>query len=707
MCGIAWILFDDDKGPFTSPSTQAGDDDNPTSTSSAYDVLRESLSLAISRRGPDLPTKSISMKVEQLHGSMRNCCLMASVLHLRGDAPMEQPMIRSDENHVFALAWNGECYGGPISSLEDDLKFSDESDTGVIMSLIQSAIVSAEGSNSDATKEIANALKSVKGEYSFIFYHFNKNMDSHRLYFGRDCLGRRSLLIHRDKEASGQSQKFVLSSVIGTSETEAFDFEEVLPGKIYNLDVQTMELQNLVMSGSVKFSESEEQSPTLVQRALEVTAGRNISSSMITAAANLHEKLSIAVKRRVNAVNRKLPQKSEDMENIASIGVLFSGGIDSVVLAALAHIHVPSNEAIDLINVAFSSGSITGIKTAMETPDRIAAILSYRELMQKWPNRNWRFVSVDVEYDEVLENEQRICSLIHPLSTQMDFNIGAAMWFASGAYGSIDSSAIPEPTNKFTSENNPLVRFSRKVNLSDPPEKSVCSRHGCEKYCLPGCVFSACRLCCTCYQKPISSFLAGPSRVCFAHLDTKKKKAPKSKQKTRLVQHTRSPLSQKKSAKSFTKNYKSPAKVMLLGIGADELMAGYGRHRKVYEKGGYVALENELKMEAARIWTRNLGRDDRCISDQGREARFPFLDEDVVRYLTTLPITDICDMKQPPGEGDKMILRIVAKMLGVEVCSNLVKRAIQFGSRVAKASDVYHFGSSRNANGKSIHPGSK
>ena len=32
------------------------------------------------------------------------------------------------------------------------------------------------------------------------------------------------------------------------------------------------------------------------------------------------------------------------------------------------------------------------------------------------------------------------------------------------------------------------------------------------------------------------------------------------------------------------------------------------------------------------------GRDDRCISDHGREAWFPFLDEKVVRFLQETPL---------------------------------------------------------------------
>ena len=83
---------------------------------------------------------------------------------------------------------------------------------------------------------------------------------------------------------------------------------------------------------------------------------------------------------------------------------------------------------------------------------------------------------------------------------------------------------------------------------------------------------------------------------------------------------------------------------------------------------------------------RNLGRDDRIISNFGREVRYPFLDEGVIRFLSSLR----ADQKvSPTGDadgvlGDKRLLRRVALILGLDRAAREKKRAVQFGSRSAR-----------------------
>uniref|UniRef100_A0A2N9FRC1 Asparagine synthetase domain-containing protein n=1 Tax=Fagus sylvatica TaxID=28930 RepID=A0A2N9FRC1_FAGSY len=89
-----------------------------------------------------------------------------------------------------------------------------------------------------------------------------------------------------------------------------------------------------------------------------------------------------------------------------------------------------------------------------------------------------------------------------------------------------------------------------------------------------------------------------------------------------------------------------------------------------------LRLHEEMKLDMQRIWKRNLGRDDRCIADSGKEARFPFLDEDVIRILLNIPLWEIANLDQPSGIGDKKILREVARLLGLYEAAVLPKRAI-------------------------------
>lgn len=58
----------------------------------------------------------------------------------------------------------------------------------------------------------------------------------------------------------------------------------------------------------------------------------------------------------------------------------------------------------------------------------------HREL---FPNRILRFVKIDVNKDELRACKATIERLIHPRNTVLDFNIGAALWFAARGQGKI------------------------------------------------------------------------------------------------------------------------------------------------------------------------------------------------------------------------------------------------------------------------------
>ncbi len=144
---------------------------------------------------------------------------------------------------------------------------------------------------------------------------------------------------------------------------------------------------------------------------------------------------------------------------------------------------------------------------------------------------------------------------------------------------------------------------------------------------------------------------------------------------------------------------KTRARALLLGMGADELLAGYARHRTAFKRGGLEELEREVGVDVSRIATRNLGRDDRVTAAWAREARYPFLDEDVVRCIRMDLGSSVADLALPPGAGCKRALRSLALSLDLPLTSTLVKRAIQFGTRIAPFSNRLAFGAARRGDG--------
>jgi len=147
--------------------------------------------------------------------------------------------------------------------------------------------------------------------------------------------------------------------------------------------------------------------------------------------------------------------------------------------------------------------------------------------------------------------------------------------------------------------------------------------------------------------------------------------------------------------------YTTTARVLLSGLGADELFGGYSRHAAAFTRGGYQELVAELEMDFTRIGHRNLGRDDRVTSHWGREVRYPYLDEDFARFTLNLPVWQKCGFrpdknipknheqqlwieKEDDLEPAKMALRMMMWRLKLRTVASERKRAIQFGSRTAK-----------------------
>jgi asparagine synthetase B (glutamine-hydrolysing) len=305
----------------------------------------------------------------------------------------------------------------------------------------------------------------------------------------------------------------------------------------------------------------------------------------------------------------------------AKVLILFSGGVDSTLLAMLAHEVVPRDEPIDLVNICFGGGI---------SADREASLDALKELRFVAPTRNWRLIGIDKSMDDVDAARPHLMQLLAPANTVMDLNIGAALWMATQADG-----MLLEPLR-----HNGL-REGQHAAKSAPR-----GTHGSSA------------------DQPQAEELNGED-------------AGQKHQGT---------------------YYRSEARVVLLGHGADELFAGYGRHRTRYRAAGLHGLAEELTLDFNRLWIRNLGRDDRLVADRGREARHPYLDEGVIAAALRHPLSALIDFGLPPGEGDKKVLRECLRELGLPRAASRVKRAIQFGSRLARAANVQQFGGTRQAN---------
>ncbi|CEP07586.1 hypothetical protein [Parasitella parasitica] len=565
-----------------------------------WDTLKE----LNTRRGPDL------QNLRQIHIS--NCnkqgldlSFFSTVLHLRGAAVVPQP--RCDPNTKNTLCWNGEIFGGIEAFI------SAKGSPIVLMDTLE---------NASTEIEILSVLQSIEGPFAFVYYRASVR----KIYFGRDCLGRRSLLWLRTEKGA-----FMLSSV-GKPKTNQDDsgvWEEVPANGIYSIDLDGDVLDRQNQSGGLPracgislhlfpwtYVAKKDKLDMLKQGKLSFPFPRLnatlpnlepitdadtepvIDQSMQKAIRDFTSVLGESVKRRV----ADIPYL--DAKGQARVAILFSGGLDCICLAALANQYLPLTEPIDLLNVAFENPRSEKAKSQKssnkkpkkkkeeaeeqvgaaeltersiyDTPDRLTGRAGVQELRRIAPDRTWNFVEINVPYSEAMEHRQRIIDRMFPLDTVMDLSIAMAFWFASRGKGAVDAAA-----NQAT-------------------------------------------------------------------------------------------------------DYESRARVLLSGLGADEQLGGYSRHREAYRHGSWERLVQETQLDVDRISKRNLGRDDRIMSDHGKEVRFPFLSTCVVDWLCKQPIQLKMDLRYNRGIGEKILLRHVARELGLVNASRNWKRAIQFGAKTAK-----------------------
>ncbi|GAB4823023.1 hypothetical protein N2152v2_010069 [Parachlorella kessleri] len=320
----------------------------------------------------------------------------------------------------------------------------------------------------------------------------------------------------------------------------------------------------------------------------------------------------------------------------APILILFSGGLDSTLMAALAHEALLPDAPIDLASICFAGGT---------SPDRLAALDAVEELRAFAPSRQWRLIQVDATLDNVDALRPYLLRLLAPCDTVMDLNIGAALWLATRAEGRL------------------LVMGGCSAEEAAGRQQGACWQGG--------------------------------------RQEQQRQQQQQQQQQKQYEQQQQQQQQYEQQEQLTGQTYRSAARVVLLGHGADELCGGYGRHRTRFRESGWAGLEEELALDMRRLWKRNLGRDDRLVADHGREARHPFLDEGVVAAVLGTPLELVADLRLPAGVGDKLVLRECLRRLGLSRAAGRVKRAIQFGSSLGKQSNRRDFGSNRAANARS------
>ncbi len=181
------------------------------------------------RRGPDCYNKHELEATVDGNAVFITCA--SSVLSLRGHEIASQPL--KDPNSSSFLCWNGEAWKIGSHTVEG-------SDSARIFELFVQTV--SRDQHISGCGPVINAISQIAGPYAFVFY------DSYheRVYFGRDCLGRRSLMRRSDINGS-----LIVASVRGRlTEEDVEEWLEVEADGIYYVDLHDAVSKGLSGSSS-------------------------------------------------------------------------------------------------------------------------------------------------------------------------------------------------------------------------------------------------------------------------------------------------------------------------------------------------------------------------------------------------------------------------------------------------------------------------
>lgn len=164
--------------------------------------------LFLANRGPDC-CHSLERSIDAVHAVFRS-----TVLALRGSSVVPQPLLDAASGSI--LCWNGEAW-------EIDQEPVTGNDSQAVLELFRDACGRSPPNSAAA---VVDCISRIRGPYAFVFY----DAVGRRLFYGRDCLGRRSLL-----QSTNHAGDFVLSSICDGHVSSSW--REVEADGIYMVDL--------------------------------------------------------------------------------------------------------------------------------------------------------------------------------------------------------------------------------------------------------------------------------------------------------------------------------------------------------------------------------------------------------------------------------------------------------------------------------------